>query len=548
MLRIQTDSDMSLQLSKFCLAFVLSSALVPTFVRAESAQQSSRISSEADSLLKLTRVTLAPVTDNTDGIYARPVENKLRDLISRTYRWDFVEGNFVGGIQTINEFEESPESVQKLTNSVQAEGLISARIIKTPQSLQIQVGLFLGSDGKLIVKETTSEIKKFEISEILSQLDRAYKLLLERLPFRGYVLSRIQNKVTLNLGAKDGIRPGDPVSAILVLSLRRHPKQNFMVAHDKEVLGQIRIDKVEDSLSFGTITFEKERGAIQKLTKIGSSLPVQYSPSIEGRTNNDFGMGTGAEFGEPSLPPGDLPQVWVPVDPPTFGKMSFLFGLGSFSANTLLATSGSVEGNSNFVPSLKVNGEIWITPQWIVRAGIQNVPFSISNPLPNSSPSRLNMSATRYQFHAGYNILLLNDFFGPRVQLLAGVQQFNLYADASSPLALTETTFSGFNLGANAMFPITPDGKYEIGFSFITFLRPGLSEKPVTSGGASDNSVTQFSLFGSMKLTERFRAFGTLDFDLFKASFTGAGTRSGESALNLSNRMTILSGGIEYLF
>ncbi|MBX9767374.1 MAG: hypothetical protein K2X47_08900 [Bdellovibrionales bacterium] len=540
---------MSLQLSSFCLALILPVALLPTFVRAESAQQSSRISSETDNLLKLTRVTLAPVTDNTDGIYARPVENKLRDLVSRTYRWDFIEGNFVGGIQTINEFEENPDSVQKLTKALQAEGLISARIIKTPQNIQIQLGLFLGADGKLIVKETTSEIKKFEISEILSQLERSYKLLLERLPFRGYVLSRIQNKVTLNLGAKDGIRPGDPVSAILVLSLRRHPKQNFMVAHDKEVLGQIRIDKVEDSLSFGTITFEKERGVIQKLTKIGSNLPVQYSPSIEGgTTQGEFGIDSSAGFGGASVPPGDLPQVWVPVDPPTFGKVSFLFGLGSFSANTLLATSGSVEGNSNFVPSLKVNGEIWITPQWIVRAGIQNVPFSISNPLPGSSPSRLNMSATRYQFHLGYNILLLNDFFGPRVQLLAGVQQFNLYADASSPLALTETTFSGFNLGATAAFPITPDGKYEIGFSLLTFLKPGLSEKPVTSGGASDNSVTQFSVFGSMKMTERFRAFGTLDFDLFKASFTGAGTRVGESALNLSNRMTILSGGIEYLF
>ena len=534
---------------RFTAALFVFGCVGPTFVRAESAQQSSRISSEADQLLKLTRVTLAPVTDNTEGVYARPVENKLRDLISRTYRWDFVEGNFVGGVQTLNEFEENPESVIKLTKAIQTEGLISARIIKSPQNIQLQIGLFLGADGKLLVKETNAEIKKFEISEILAQLERSYKLLLDRLPFRGYVLSRIQNKVTLNLGAKDGVRPGDPVSAILVLSLKRHPKHYFMVAHDKEILGQIRIDKVEDSLSFGTITFEKERGAIQKLTKIGSSLPVQYGPTVEGGNAFDSIPSTGDRetFGQ-SNPPGDHPQIWVPVDPPTFGKLSFLFGLGSFSANTLLQTSGALEGNSNFVPSLKVGGELWITPHWIVRAGIQNVPFSISNPLPGSSPARLNMSATRYQFHTGYNVLLLQDFFGPRIVLLAGVQQFNLYADASTPLSLTETTFSGFNVGANAIFPITTDGKFEIGFSFLTFLKPGLAEKPVTSGGSSDNSVTQFAVFGSMKMTERFRAFATVDFDLFKATFSGAGTRSGESALNLSNRMTILSGGLEYLF
>jgi hypothetical protein len=545
-LRIQTDPDMFSQFFRSWTVVALTWSFLPTLVYAESAQQSSRITSETDQLLKLTKVTLAPVTDNTDGIYARPIENKLRDLVSRTYRWDFVEGNFIGGIQTLSELEESPETVQKLTKAVQTDGLISARVIKTPQNIQIHLGLFLGVDGKLIVKETVSDIKKFEISEVLAQTERAYKLLLERLPFRGYVLSRTQNKVTVNLGLKDGIRQGDPVSAILVLSLRRHPKLNFMVAHDKEVLGQIRIDKVEDSLSFGTITFEKERGAIQKLTKIGSSLPVQYSPTIDGGT-----AGEGGEFSEgsrnSSVPPGDNPQIWVPVEPPTFGKVSFLFGLGSFSANTLLQTSGSVEGNSNLVPSLKVNGELWITPQWIVRAGIQNVPFSISNPLPSSQPTRLNMSATRYQFHAGYNVLLLNDFFGPRVLLLAGVQQFNLYADASSPLALTETTFSGFTLGANATFPVTPDGRFDLGFSFLTFLKPSLTEKPVTSGGSSDNSVTQFSIFGSMKMTERFRAFGTLDFDLLKATFSGAGTRS-QPALNLSNRMTILSGGIEYLF
>jgi hypothetical protein len=139
---------------------------------------------------------------------------------------------------------------------------------------------------------------------------------------------------------------------------------------------------------------------------------------------------------------------------------------------------------------------------------------------------------SRYSLEVGYNFLLRDDFFGPKIQVSGGFATYRMYVDDSQPEALTTTTFSGLLLGLGGSFPISEEKLWFIGGKLNLFLLPTLTESPHTSGSSSN-----------------LRATGGLDFSLYSATFTGSGTRpAGDSATSISQRHTVITGGINYMF
>jgi hypothetical protein len=365
-----------------------------------------------------------------------------------------------------------------------------------------------------------------------------------QVPYSGLILSRNQNRVTVDLGKKDGISPGDVVSSILIIKENRHPKFDFLISTEKEVLGKIKLEKVEDTLSFGSVVTEKEVGAItvgSKISKLGS---VDYKGGgyLAAPTDQDD-----LPSDVKKLTFGDNPKAWVPVDPPTFGSLGVSFGFGSFSANSDLESSGSVQSEESIFPQLKIDGELWITPDFSVLGGIRQGVVKIKNPLSGSEPETLNLSISEYSLLFGYNILVHGDFFGPKVQLLGGFSQYSRYVDTSNPLAMTSATYSGFMLGADGSMPVDPAEKIYLGANLQFFIAPGLKETPKTSGRESNSTINTFSFYSMYKMGERLRAKGSLDFELYSSTFSGSGTRN-QDAQSASERIITFNGGLEYLF
>lgn len=501
--------------------------------------------SQVDEDISLPRVTLFPITDNAEGIYSKPLFEKMSEYLQAQHRWDYVPANLVGNPPSPLDLEEDSAATKKIFENIDAQGIFVAKVTKGPKGISITLNLFLKKDGLLFVQETLKDHPHFDLKEIQAQGIKLMGRAIERVPYSGIVQSRFGNKVTLNLGAKDGIKPQQIVSSVLFLNLTRHPKFNFFINSEKEVLGKIKIEKVDDTLSFGSIIYEKEKGVIQKSAKIIGTNITNYnvaegsesSPASEVPYDNSANK---ISFGE-------NPQEWVPVSPPTFGKVGFKFGMGSFIANTTLSTAGSVKAQSSIFPSLRLDGELWITQNWIVDARIQQGVMAVDNPTAGSNPASLNVSMSRYDLGFGYNFLIRDDFFGPKIQFNMGFSQYNFFVDASTPLAITSANYSGLNFGILGFFPITEDKSIDAGVALQLFLKPSLSETPQTSGASSENSVTNFSIFGSKRLSEKIRAVGSLDFDLYSSTFSGSGTRA-DAGLNASQRVTVLSGGIEYLF
>lgn len=518
----------------------------PAWAQTQSVvEQSATYISDFDKSLTIRKIGVLPVTDNIDGIYARAMETRLVELTRASHRWDYVETKIAGGVLTPADLEANPSQVQKLAQGTGADALFAMRATRGPNGVTITLDLFLVSDGLLLLQETVKDYPQFENKEILSQVSSMYQKLIAKLPYSGLVLSRQGNRITMNLGKKDALTPNSIVTAILIVKGTRHPKFNFLISSEREVLGKIKIEKVDETISFGIVVSEKSRGAIVRMSKITGIDMVSYDDNQTFLNDKDDGFDPSSESNKIAF--GKGASEWIPAPPPTFGKVGLMLGLGSYLYNQNLEPTGNLKAQSSIYPSIRLDGEIWITTNWNLIAMVRQGVLSATNPRSGSNPQELNVSLSRYNLYGAYNFLLKGDFFGPKIQLLAGFARYNAFIDSSAPLGLTSTSYNGFSLGLRGELPISDEGLWTIGAGLEFFLRTTLNESPSSSGADNKSTINSFQLFGNRKLTSRIRANGMIEFEQYSTNFTGDGTR-GERASSSSQRMTTFFGGIEYLF
>ncbi len=528
-------------------ALSLLAAISPA--RAQNLEQSATYVSQVDEDLTLRRVAVLPVTDNVDGIYARPIEKQLNDLVKDSHRWDLVESNIVGSIPALIELEENPAEVQRVTRSLEADAFLSAAASRGPNGLSLRLSLFSKKDGKLISQEVLRDLPRFELAEIRSRINELYARVVAKIPYEGLILSRQQNRVTINLGKSDGLKKDQTVTAVQIISVNRHPKFNFIISSEKEILGRIKILKVDETLSFGAILSEKEKGAIQRFAKVSGTNQVSYPDP--GQIEAATAAGDVTSRPDANMSFGKEPKEWVPMRPPSFGQVGMKLGFGSYRSSVNLKDAGTFEAQSAFYPSIEANGELWISPEWTVRALISQGVISTDNP--RGSSSKIEHAMSRYSLELGYNFLLRDDFFGPKLSVSAGLGTHTMQLDDITPRAFTTTTYSGLIVGVGGSFPVSEEKDWYAGGRLNMYLVSSLQEKPASSGSSPKNSIVDFSLFVEKKIAENLRAVGSLDFSLYSTSFGGPGSRvdangAPEEATSLSQRHSVLSGGINYLF
>lgn len=516
-----------------------------TPAQAQVYEQSAAYVSQVDEDLTIRRVTILPVIDNLEGIYSRPIEAQLISLTQGLHRWDYVESKLADGMPSLSELEENPAMVQKLVQGIEVDAIITAAASRGPNGLSIRLNLFLKKDGRLLSQEVLRDHPKFQIADLRNQVNQLYRKLIAKIPYDGLILSRQQNRVTINLGKSDGLAKDKILTAIQIISVERHPRFHFLISSEKAILGRVKILKVDDTLSFGAIISEKEKGAIQRFAKIAGVQDVQYpAPESLDRESGAAGL---ASRPDADVTFGKNPNEWLPTQPPSFGQVGLKVGFGSFTSSVNLDTVGTLEAKSSFYPSLGVHGELWLNPNWIVRAELTQGIISTSNPRSGSSPSELNHSVSRYSMLIGYNFLLRDDFFGPKFQLSAGFGTSRIFVDDSQPQSLTTTNYSGLLLGLSGSFPVTDEKLWYLGGNLNLYLMPKLSESPVSSGGSPKNTINDFSLFVERKIGENLKATASIDFALYTTNFSGTGTRA-ERATSLSQRTSNVTAGVVYMF
>ncbi len=508
--------------------------------------QSVKYVSDLDQSLNIKTVLLAPLVDNISGIYATPLNEALKNSIEASHQWE-TKPLDKSALMSPEEFEASPSAVKSAAKKSTADALIAGRISRGPNGVTIKLTLFSCVDGLPIGSETLNNYPGFEIADLKIQTSNLMKLLRGKLPYHGLVMSRKGQLVTLNIGAGAGIRPGFEATVIQVFKINRHPKFGFIVSTDNLTLGKIQINKVDEYLSFGTITSERETNVIASGSKVSFGNTVQYPNSnvmSDGKLITNLN-----DRADNQLAFGDKPREWLPETPPTFGKIGLMAGLGTYTISNGL-TTGAVSGNSLATPSIHLNGELWMSPRWALGVTLRDYLFSIANGLSSSTPSTLSASFAETAIHVNYNFLLTDDFFGPKFQTGIGYSTMSTYIDNSAPTAFESTTYSGLFIHLGGAMPLgTGEEKFPfiIGGHLNYFLSPRQAEAPTNSGNAGNTQVNSFAITCEKRYSERVTLRGELMFDSMSTSFSGTGSRAIPSSSS-SQSFTTFAGGVDFLF
>lgn len=554
---MQTDKHMTSYFGKIILMQLIFIFSITSF-SAEDLQTGtvsrSKYVSALDESLFIKNVAVIKVEDNVQSVYEKSVTEFLKNYIDADSFWNLkdkvLDANLLKQVSELSAdaFETNLEMNKKILKNCECEGFFIAKVVKSINQTSLKLTFINGSEGKPLIQETYQEKDLFETQKVNEKFKNLYENIKKRLPFTGYIISRKGDEVTINVGADREVSVGSQVSIVQVLNLKRHPKFYFMTESIKEVLGHLKIYKVEQHLSFAKLVYEKE----PSLVGVGAKVIVEKAPvipnalsekSLDNRSEQEKKFNS---IEQNDLAYGSNPKEWAPPQEPQFGKLYFAFRLGDYSQNSKLSTGETVEGKNGFVPGLKLGAEVWFTDKIIANIETTQTVFSVSNNLQNSSPGKISMSLNQLSVSGGYNFFIEDDFFGPKITLSAGYDMRSYRAASTDPVAITTMSYSGLFVSALGLFDVPIQNRLQLGAEVKLYLLPSLSESPRDSGSSS-NSLTSFSFLSIYNWKPNYNIKGDLSFDYISTRFSGAGTRTNR-ADSTTHKETSLSVGLEYLF
>lgn len=489
--------------------------------------------SDVDQLLNIKTLLVVPAYDNVNGIYKKSADQKIKELISEDSFWTVVglknEASYT--LTSSNLLDEKPEYARRLISENSADALLSPLITKSSSGLSVSLSLYT-KDGQILIYVNQQDEKAFEISKLNEMLSSLYQQVKQKLPYHGYVASRNGNTVTVNVGQKSGVKNNDKLTVAQVLSLRRHPKLKFMTGVEKEIIGQLVVTKADSELSFAQIVFEKEKGVIQKGSKL---LPLGFVDYQDGQQL------------QPILENEKNAQEWVPAAPPQYGKIGLSVGISDYSLSLVDRATGQGYGSSQgIVPTFKLSTELWLTAEWFASLEIQQQLFEMKNGLATSSPGSLTVNRNTIDILLGYKYLITGHFWGPQINVALGLLSKNKSVTDTNPTTYTSTREKSWQLQVGGVLPVSEDYKSAVGGYIKLPFFTKISERPVDSGDG-DLTLSQLGMFFTYQMSTHLQLKPELIYSSSAVSYSGTGTRA-DQIRSSDEKNTSLLFGIEYLF
>ena len=500
--------------------------------------------SQEDQKLNLRTITLAPVYDNVKKVYSEPIQKLLIELLQNDKVWGYAVNPDIDKKVFVETYETNQNDVLDILNKTKSQGMLTALITKGPNGLSAKLRLYTADQGFLLLEESFEDRKAFEIPKLRDEFVRLYQNLKNKLPYRGFILSRRGPEVTINAGEKNGLSVGQVLTLAQIIKINRHPKLKYLVGTEKEIIGRIQIKKVEPYLSFAQIIFEKETGVVDVGAKLVPTDYVSYPLPII----NTAGDVIDDKLVVPlpnSAKDGNIGE-WTPKEPPQYGKVTLQAGLGQYAESTRFKSGTTIEASQSISPTFFMGGEFWLTPNWFVDFNVMQSFFKTENGLLGSTPSSLSYTFSRYAGAVGYYFLLQDDFWGPKFSTQFGFASYKSDVTDTNPTAFTSASSGGMLFKITGSIPLQPELPIELGASFNLLINPVYSESPVNSGSASSR-INSFGIYLSYLSSPSFRYRLDLNFDQIQTDFSGTGNRTNQ-AQSSTLRMNTQLLGMEYLF
>lgn len=484
--------------------------LLASLTIAWSQNKNPTFQSQDDSTLTIKKIYIENFSDNVNQIYAPKAQERISNFILQDQQWEIIP------------------------DPKQADATLASRLTKNPKSYTLRMTFTIGDKKPILIQDTKEIENIFETEKILSHYELMFQNLKHQIPYHGMLLSRASNKVTLNIGSKHGLKSNQDVIAIHIVKANLHPKLNTLISTDKIVLGKIKIDKVDDFLSFGTISFERDPNILQKGTKLEfSAVDIASTPTPSETLNN------------PIISGNEGKQEWVPKPAPQFGRFSITGGLLQYTQNI-----GFVSENKTvsqwLTPTIKGFAELWLDPSFHIELFTRQSSFKLSNPLGDSTPGSLNINLSQYQIKAKFNFELDSTPRSPQFQLALGIGSFQALPDTSTPISLSSLTYGGTLIGFKGQFPISDESPIDLGIYFNYFFSKTLKDS--ASATPSGIQINDFGMILRYMKSLNLAYVFELSFESYGSDFDILTGQRTTPVSSISHRIMGTLAGVEYSF
>lgn len=472
-----------------------------------------RANMDLDRKYALESVGVLKAWDNVDGLFADYVASAYRDYFSRQSRFvlqDLSKGDNLLNNSRIPYYKliEDPEVLGQLARSTRSQSIIRTKIRKEGSQYRFSIEWLHSPDMEVMSRETfTLEEPRggegFGAAELKARLQAALDRAIHKVPFVATVTGRDNASVTINVGSSGGVETGDMLVIGTISRVKRHPLLKEIVEWDLENTGKVKVEQVDDRISFGKVIEEERDHQImrqQKVLQIIHPAP-EATNKIEVKEDRQNNL----------------------EEPPRLGWVDAGLNFGGFNRSYSAQDNSIGKDGGGFAFGIKTDGQLWFTKNWFAELGFNFVyfPYSQNDTLAGGSTTSTSLGSGNllgFKLDGGYTYHLTDDLFGPKGWLKLGYRSNAYSLPSSTSDALAPITFHSLFVGLGGEVPVR-DGFGAV-LDFSIGIINGASEDGNFSGNVNSASDVSFSLGGYYRYTQRITFRATLDGQFNGADFT----------------------------
>jgi hypothetical protein len=463
-----------------------------------------------DDALRLKKIFLFPAVDDMNGVLSAKLDEKLAQLFGRDSRFNLVRDPQV--VKALSPDDKaygkatlSPEVHREAARVTGADttAILRSRNVGSETEMTLELR---DAQGNLLFSETGGIPGLSPMSARWGLIEKLFRSFLAKIPFDGTVTGRSAKTVTLDLGSSL-VRPGEEVEIARIISVQRHPLLGTIVGVDYVRIGKARITTADTGLSFAEITEEHPGEVIGPGAKVlrTRTSSVHRPESAENQPRYESRR---AEPEEGRDPFEDRLKGDFDTPRARYGRVGANLQYGSLSHSQ--AASGAAADYSGSGIGGGLEGEIWVTKNWIVSGGYGFHNASLSG----GGTTVGDTSWHKFEGFAGYRFFPEETSGGLTLTGSLGyqVQDFELPTPAGTNVGAKR--FAGPALRLTGEMLLLRDHKLSGGFGFQPF--SSLTETGASLGEPDGGTVIGFHLAWNYRLADML--WGRLGFEFETAS------------------------------
>ena len=140
--------------------------------------------------------------------------------------------------------------------------------IKYQDIIEVDVRVINVENASIIAAESAKSTAAAPLERLTDQL---VEKIIKFFPFKGIVVFRKGNIITIDLGRCDGVKSGMHFAVFKEHKVIRHPETKLIVDYDRIQTGIFEIENVKDKISTASILVENFSGAITSKQMVESA-------------------------------------------------------------------------------------------------------------------------------------------------------------------------------------------------------------------------------------------------------------------------------------